>query len=130
MRGETMEKEDLKTFREMLSNLRKKLSSNVSHMQNDALRESGRNGSELSDMPMEHLADRASDNFEKDLMIGILQNSEAEIVDIDIAIEKIDEGTYGKCEDCGGEIAKERLKAIPFARLCIDCKQAQESMGQ
>ena len=62
-------------------------------MQNDALRESGRNGAELSDMPMEHLVDRASDNFVKDLMIGILQNSEAEIVDIDIALEKIENNT-------------------------------------
>ncbi len=125
-----MKEEELQTFREMLSDLRKRLSDNVSQMQDDALRESGRNATELSDMPMEHLADRASDTFAKDLMIGILQNSEAEIVDIDAAIDKIDEGTYGQCEECGGEIKKARLKAIPFARLCIDCKEAQESTEQ
>ena len=124
-----MKEEDLQTFREMLSNLREKLSGNVSQIQNDALRQTGKNSSELSDMPMEHLADRASDNFVRDMMIGILQDSEAEIVDIDIAIEKIDEGAYGECEECGEEIKMERLKAIPFARLCIDCKEAEESMN-
>ena len=122
--------EDLKKFRKVLSDLREKLSNNVSNMQEGALRESGRNANELSDMPMEHLADRASDNFTKDLMIGILQNSEAEIVDIDIALEKIENGTYGHCEDCGEEIKIERLKALPFARQCIECKEAIEQQSQ
>lgn len=125
-----MKEKDLQKFREVLSDLRQKLSNNVSNIQEDALRESGRNGPELSDMPMEHLADRASDNFVKDLMIGILQNSEAEIVDIDIALEKIDNGTYGQCEECDDDIKMERLKALPFARLCIECKQMQERQAQ
>lgn len=124
-----MKKEDLQKFREVLSDLRKKLSQNVSNMQDGALRESGRNANELSDMPMEHLADRASDNFTKDLLIGILQNSEAEIVDIDIALEKIENGTYGQCEECDGEIKIQRLKALPFARQCIECKQALEQQA-
>lgn len=124
-----MNDKDLQKFRKVLSDLRQRLSDNVSHMQHGALRESGRNANELSDMPMEHLADRASDNFTKDLLIGILQNSEAEIVDIDIALEKIENGTYGQCEDCEGQIPLERLKALPFARLCIDCKQTQEQQA-
>jgi DnaK suppressor protein len=123
-------KKDRQKFRQVLSDLREKLSNNVSNIHDEALRESGRNANELSDMPMEHLADRASDNFTKDLMIGILQNSEAEIVDIDIALEKIEDGTYGLCEDCGEEIKIERLKALPFARHCIECKQALEQQSQ
>jgi RNA polymerase-binding transcription factor DksA len=77
-------------------------------------------------MPLEHLADRGSDNFARDLMIGILQGSEAELCDIDAALAKIDAGTYGMCESCHVDISKGRLKALPFARLCIKCKQAEE----
>ena len=60
-------------------------------------------------------------------MIGILQNSEAEICDIDIALSNIDAGTYGTCELCSSKITKSRLKALPFARLCMKCKQAEEN---
>jgi RNA polymerase-binding transcription factor DksA len=60
-------------------------------------------------------------------MVGILQNSEAELADVDEALDKISRGTYGTCEDCGGDISKNRLRALPFARLCIDCKREQEA---
>ncbi|OGW38777.1 MAG: hypothetical protein A2Y97_01050 [Nitrospirae bacterium RBG_13_39_12] len=47
---------------------------------------------------------------------------------IDEALRKLEEGTYGKCEDCGEEISQERLKIIPFAIYCIDCKEKREQM--
>ncbi len=113
----------------MLLGLRQKLVDNVSHMQNEALRTGGDAANELSDLPLEHLADRGSENFAKDLVIGILQNSDAELCDIDIALEKIDADTYGNCENCGREIAGSRLNALPFARLCIGCKQVEEQQS-
>jgi DnaK suppressor protein len=45
---------------------------------------------------------------------------------IDEALRKIDDGTYGLCEDCGSEISKERLRVIPFAVLCVECKEQRE----
>ncbi|MBI3354535.1 MAG: TraR/DksA C4-type zinc finger protein [Nitrospirae bacterium] len=44
------------------------------------------------------------------------------------AFRKLDAGTYGTCEECGNEIDEKRLKVIPFARLCIDCKRKQEEL--
>lgn len=125
-----MKTEELKEFRKKLLELRRKLASNVSHMQTDALRTGGETVSELSDLPLEHLADRGSENFAKDMMIGILQNSEAEICEIDAALRKIEAGTYGSCENCKADIGKARLKALPYARLCIQCKQAEESTAR
>ena len=90
----------------------------------------GESAGDLSDVPLEHLADRGSDSFAKDMMISILQNSEAEVHDIDTALAKLDGGTYGACETCGGQIGMGRLKALPFARLCIECKQVEESEAQ
>ncbi len=49
---------------------------------------------------------------------------------IDHAIEKLEQGTYGICEDCGAEINEQRLKAIPFAIYCIECKQKREELEQ
>jgi len=122
----TVDKESLKIFREALVKLRQRLASNVNHMQTEALRDSGGTTAELSDLPLEHLADRGSDNFARDLMISILQSSEAELCDIDLALDKIDKGTFGICEVCGKPVSKTRLKALPFARLCIRCKQTEE----
>jgi len=125
-----VKKEDLKAFRTMLLELRGRLAENVNHMQTEALQEGAGTRSELSDVPLEHLADRGTDNFARDMMINILQNSEAEICDIDLALDKIDGGTYGTCEACGKNIPKGRLKALPFARLCIQCKQTEERQAE
>ncbi len=73
-----------------------------------------------------HIADYGTDEFEKDLEVG-LSNSESKILKaVDIAIKKIKEGTYGICEDCKKPISKERLKAIPYARFCIKCQTERE----
>ncbi len=121
-----MKQQELKAFRRMLLELRQRLASSVNHMQSEALSSGDETQGELSDIPFEHLADHGSENFARDLMIGILQNSEAEICEIDAALERIDTGIYGTCENCHSKIARERLKALPFARLCIECKQAEE----
>ncbi len=47
---------------------------------------------------------------------------------IDLALKKIESGTYGICEECGAEIGEKRLEAIPWVRLCIDCSQNEETM--
>jgi len=110
----------------MLVELRKKLANNVSRLENEALKNEDQAATELSDLPLDHLAERGSDSFAKDLLIRILQNSEGEICDIDLALAKIEAGTFGICENCSRPIPKSRLKALPFARLCIKCKEAEE----
>jgi len=125
-----VKKEQLQVFREALLELRVKLASNVNHIQNEALRTGGNSTAELSDLPLEHLADRGSDNFVRDLMISIMQSSEAELCDIDAALEKIEAGTFGVCEGCNKKIKRKRLKALPFARLCVTCKQTEEAQDR
>jgi RNA polymerase-binding transcription factor DksA len=110
----------------MLLELKRKLTNNIGHLQNDALKTAGETVDELSDVPAEHMAERGSDNFARDLMIRILQDSDAEVCDINVALEKIDAGTYGRCENCSEPVSRKRLKALPFARLCIACKHEEE----
>ena len=59
-------------------------------------------------------------------MKELIENGEESLRNIDTALEKIEEGTFGICESCEKKINKERLKAVPYASLCIDCKREEE----
>ncbi|NLW50996.1 MAG: hypothetical protein GXY85_09190 [Candidatus Brocadiaceae bacterium] len=124
-----MNKKELAQFRRVLLELRGKLADSVDHLQNDALKSGGEAAEELSDVPAEHMAERGSDNFARDLKIRILQNSDSELCEVNLALDKIDRGVYGLCEHCAGSISRKRLKALPFARLCIGCQQEMEEQG-
>jgi len=110
----------------MLVDLKRKLTINIGHLQDGALKTGGEAGSDLSEVAVEHMAERGSDNFVQDLMVRILQDCDAEVCDINRALEKIDQGTYGLCEECAEPISRKRLSALPFARLCIECKREEE----
>ncbi|HET7137886.1 MAG TPA: TraR/DksA C4-type zinc finger protein [Gaiellaceae bacterium] len=67
-----------------------------------------------------HLGDTATATYDRELDEGLEEGAQQTLRDIDHALQKIDDGSYGTCEVCGKPIAPERLKAIPWARLCID----------
>jgi len=73
-----------------------------------------------------HPADAATDTFERTKDYAIDENHRELIERIDEALRKIEEGTYGTCDRCGAEISVERLKAIPYATLCINCQESLE----
>ena len=61
-------------------------------------------------------------------MMSVLEHNERRVIEeLDLALEKIEDGSYGTCEDCGDVITTARLEAMPTARLCIECKAQQES---
>ena len=71
--------------------------------------------------------DRALLEGNRNLMLRIRDRERKLLSKIDEAIERIEDGTYGKCESCGGAIGVERLKARPVTTLCIECKESQEA---
>jgi DnaK suppressor protein len=71
--------------------------------------------------------DRAMDERTNELLIKLKSRTSLFIRKIDMAMERIDEGSFGTCEDCEGTISEERLFARPTAQLCINCKEVQES---
>ena len=75
--------------------------------------------SELSSLD-QHMADLGTETFEREKDLSLLEQLEAQIGDLDAALRKIDEGTYGICEICGVDIAPERLEAMPGTRTCIE----------
>jgi len=80
--------------------------------------------SELSSLD-QHQGDIGTETFEREKDFSILEQLEAEIGDLDAALRKIDDGTYGTCEICSKEIPPDRLEAIPGTRTCIDHADAR-----
>lgn len=74
----------------------------------------------------QHLADHATDLVDREVDHSLGENAENVVAEIDAAIARIDDGTYGTCAKCGSVIPPERLDAIPYAVLCLDDKRLQE----
>jgi RNA polymerase-binding protein DksA len=73
-----------------------------------------------------HLADTATVTYDRELDYTLEENAEHVLSEIDSALLRIDDGSYGNCTNCGREIAPERLEARPWATLCIDCQRSRE----
>ena len=73
-----------------------------------------------------HLADTATVTYDRELDYTLEENAEHMLSEIDSALERIGDGSYGKCTNCSREIASARLEARPWATLCIDCKRSRE----
>jgi DnaK suppressor protein len=122
-----MNKAELKYFKELLLDLRARLRGDVSQMADAALRKSrSESVGDLSSMPI-HMADIGSDNFEQEFTLGLIQNEGDTLQMIENCLERIEEGTYGQCEECGMKIPKTRLNAIPYSVLCVRCAEQQEN---
>ena len=73
-----------------------------------------------------HLADTATETYDRELDYTLEENAEHVLGDIDAALTRIQDGTYGTCTNCGKPIPEERLEARPWATLCIGCQRERE----
>lgn len=90
------------------------------------LEESGANPDEEGELTVvfdEGFADSAQTTAERARLISLIEGLRQNLAEVEHALSKMDEGTYGVCERCGTQIAPERLETLPWARLCIECKQ-------
>ncbi len=125
-----MKVSELAQFKKALLEIREKLVGNVNFMEDEALRKSRQDASgDLSNVPI-HMADVGTDNYDRDLTIGLIQNSEEELRAIDEALERINNKTFGSCEECGKKISKARLLALPYVKCCIECQREEEKRAE
>jgi RNA polymerase-binding protein DksA len=108
---------EIRAFERMLLAKRNEILGNVTSMESEALK---RDRSDLSNMPI-HMADIGTDNYEIENIIGLMSSERKILTEIDDALHRIEEGTYGVCEGNGEQIPKARLAAIPWARYCVAC---------
>jgi RNA polymerase-binding transcription factor DksA len=123
-----MTQADFDGYRQQLLDLRSRLRGDVSHLTSEALRETGGEASGgLSNTPI-HMADLGTDNFEQEFTLGLIQNEEQALDEIGGALERLTQGTFGRCEECHKDIPKPRLQALPYTRHCVDCaRKLQQS---
>src|ERR1700693_5449833 len=113
-----MTKAELDTYRATLLTMQARLTGDVSHLANEALRSGSAAGGNLSSAPL-HPADLGSDNFEQEFTLSLLQNQEQVLKEITEALTRINAGRYGRCEECDGIIPKGRLQAVPHTSHCV-----------
>ena len=111
----------IKQMRELLTMQRQRLVSVVASTQAHMAEKSG----DLAD-----ISDRASEGFEDELAVGLMAIEAAQLEDINEAIERIDNGTYGVCVDCKRAIPRKRLEVLPFAKRCLACEGLSERRGR
>jgi DnaK suppressor protein len=113
---------DVSHFRDLLLDMRKEVTDAI-----EGLRPEGSIEDETDEIPSDnHLADAASITYDRELDFSLEENSEQVLKAIDASLQRINDGTYGICGNCGRQISPERLEALPYAELCIDCKRKQE----
>jgi DnaK suppressor protein len=122
----SMSAKDLKYFKELLMLKRSELLGNVSYMEKDALHE---DRSDLSNMPI-HMADMGTDSYEQEFTLELMDSERRIITEIDEALTRIDNGTFGVCEYNGEMIPRPRLEAIPWAKYCVACASIIEKKNQ
>lgn len=119
-------KSNLKKFKELLIKAREKIVGEVEYIANNTLKKSQREASgDLSGYTL-HMADMASDHYEREFSLGIASSEQGVIYEIDEALSRIADGSYGVCFTCEKPITKSRLKAMPYAKYCISCQQKEE----
>lgn len=121
-----MKKAEMKPYKLQLVALRARLRGDVNQMADAALKKSRMESSgDLSSMPI-HMADIGTDNFEQEFTLSLMETEEGTLEAIEASLERIEDGSYGQCEECGAAISKARLNAIPYTPYCIKCAQQME----
>ncbi len=121
-----MDKKESKFFTELLEKKKTELMKGIQHIANDNLKTSQRDAAgDLSAYSL-HMADVASDNYDREFSLSLADNEQRLLHRIETALEKIEDGKFGLCELCNKKISKVRLKAVPYAELCVPCQEKQE----
>ena len=107
-------------FKQLLLQKRREIISNVYEMEGETLKKSRLDASgDLSSMPI-HMADIGTDNYEQEFALGLMDSERKLLREIDDALQRTEQGTYGLCEGTGKQIGKARLEAQPWARYCVE----------
>ncbi len=121
-----MNKKDLEKFKKMLLKKREDIITEMNNITKDTLSKSQREASgDLSGYSF-HMADAATDNYDREFSLNLATDSQKVIYAVDEALGRIRDKTYGRCLKCNKEISRKRLRAVSYATLCIGCQRKEE----
>ena len=118
-------KPQLKVFRQLLIAERAKVAAEIKSIAQDTSKSPREASGDLSAYTV-HMADMAADTYEREMSMNIVSSEQEVLYQIDDALKRLDEGSFGICQQCNKPILMSRLKAVPYASLCIECQRAKE----
>jgi DnaK suppressor protein len=124
-----MRREALESYRQRLVEMGQRLKNDESGVVSEALRQTGDAAGNLSNVPI-HLADIGSDAFEQEMSTSLLTNGRLIQIEVADALDRIEDGTFGKCRQCGCDISNGRLQAVPYTPYCVSCAQNAQEEGE
>ena len=124
-----LSKEQVKQFRQLLITERVKFASEIRSIAQDATKTPREASGDLSAYTV-HMADMAADTYERELSMNIASSEQEVLYQIDDALKRLDDGSFGICQQCSQPISMSRLKAVPYASLCIGCQRVKEQKNK
>jgi len=113
-------------FKKLLLRKKEEILDGIKHISEDALKKSQKDAAGDISGYTYHMADVATDTYDREFSLGLASTDREALYELDDALKRIDDGTFGLCEVCKSLISKSRLKAIPNARLCVKCQEKKE----
>lgn len=114
-----MSAKDLEEFQALLNKLRAMLSGDLTQLHEEAFGQNGNHDAESK-------AGDTADGYYQEFNLRLMERDENTLAEVLEALDRIAAGSYGQCEGCEAGIAKDRLRAVPYARLCIECQRNAE----
>jgi len=119
-------KKDLLEYRKLITKRKDEIKNALEHISEETLKKSQKDAAgDISGYTF-HMADVATDTYDREFSLGIASNERQMLYELDDALKRIEDGSFGICEDCKNAIAKTRLKAVVHARLCLACQEKKD----
>lgn len=120
-----MTKLELIRYKKLLLKIREGITGDIKHITKENLESQKESSGDLSGYSF-HMADMASDSYDRELSLNIAGGEQEIVYEIDEALKRIEEGNFGECVSCDKKIPQKRLNAVPYAKYCIQCKSKEE----
>jgi RNA polymerase-binding protein DksA len=121
-----LKKEKLRKYKKLLLKRGEELIEQIQQLGNESLNKSLKEVSGDLSSYMIHMADVATDSYNRDFSLDLVTNEQKKLYRISKALKRIEEGTYGFCQECGKKISDKRLNAVPYAELCLEHQRKKE----
>ena len=124
-----MTKQQLKQFRQALLQERAKFAEEIKAIAKETSKNPREASGDLSAYTV-HMADMSADTYDRELSMNIVSSEQEVLYQIDDALKRIEEGAFGVCQQCSKPISLSRLRAVPYASLCISCQRTKEQKAK
>ena len=122
-----MRKTELQRFRKLLIEEKERVGQSLAQHEKIIKHTDNQSGLEVGKAHSNHMADQGSDEFQYETTIKFANTEGRYLYNIEEALRRIEDGSYGKCQECSAVIGLPRLRRLPYTRLCIECKEKEEA---